>query len=481
MSLEKPKSVVSLISTLLGKLLNKKQAVEEDRFISEKAKERDIFLKQLPHYIQSAKQIVIFPHVNPDGDCLGGAFGMREVLRDNFKEKNIYVVGSSQGIFPWMEFEFDDIPLDFDYSSSLALIVDSGTSDRMQRFSDFFGNPESQKWGAVIRVDHHDVKQDYHTDLVWVDGSYAACCGQLIQICDYYKWKISSKAATYLYLGLLTDSGFFSNAEVSPRTLVLGAKALRAGANREFLISNLRRTHALEARLRGHILGNYVQEERLAWYFMDNETVEKFKPYSLTSNQVSTLANIEDNVLWILFAAVKLDEIRVSFRSVGTLDVKGIAEEFGGGGHFNASGTTLTNEDQVKAVVVKARKLVKDFVEQNKETSKDVLADKAKEQFDEHINPSYRLELTPEEEQSLSAQKALLEQTHDRLASQAKIRETEDSIDLDPSFAENPMDEPSTFSETEKQTDDKTIQSFTAEESVDDTQVDPSKESKEKE
>ncbi|PYC99669.1 hypothetical protein B4U78_015125 [Microbacterium esteraromaticum] len=165
-SLEKPKSVVSLISTLLGKLLNKKQAVEEDRFISEKAKERDIFLKQLPHYIQSAKQIVIFPHVNPDGDCLGGAFGMREVLRDNFKEKNIYVVGTSQGVFPWMNFEFDDIPLDFDYSSSLALIVDSGTSDRMQRFSDFFGNPESQKWGAVIRVDHHDVKQDYHTDLV---------------------------------------------------------------------------------------------------------------------------------------------------------------------------------------------------------------------------------------------------------------------------------------------------------------------------
>lgn len=465
-----------MLSALLGKLINKKQAIEEDRFISGKAKERDIFLKQFPHYIQSAKQIVIFPHVNPDGDCLGGAFGMREVLRETFKEKNIYVVGTNQGVFPWMEFDFDDIPLDFDYSSSLALIVDSGTSDRMQRFQDFFGNPQSQQWGAVIRVDHHDVKQDYHTDLSWVDGSYAACCGQLIQICDFYKWKMSSKAATYFYLGLLTDSGFFSNAEVSPRTLVIGAKALRAGANREFLISNLRRTHALEARLRGHILENYAQEERLAWYFMDNETVEKFQPYSLTSNQVSTLANIDDNVLWILFAAVKLDEIRVSFRSVGTLDVKGIAEEFGGGGHFNASGTTLTNEDQVKAVVARARKLVKDFIEQKKETSKDVLADKEKAQFDEQINPSYRLELTPEEEQSLSAQKALLEKTHDSLTSQAKIREAEESMNLDPDFAENPVSEPSTFSEIEKQTDDKTIHSFHAEESAEDTQEDKPKE-----
>ncbi|AHC39839.1 MgpA, DHH family phosphoesterase [Mycoplasma ovis str. Michigan] len=444
---------LATFSAFMGKLLNKKQ-VEEDKFISEKAKERDNFLKQFPHYINAAKQIVIFPHVNPDGDCLGGAFGMRETLRAQFSDKNIYVVGTSQGIFPWLEMDFDEIPLDFDYSSSLALIVDSGTSDRVQRFQDFFGNPETQKWGAVIRVDHHDNKQDYHTDLSWVDTSYAACCGQLFQICDYYQWHMPKRAATFFYLGLLTDSGFFSNAEVSPRTFVIAAKALRAGADREFLISNLKRTHELEARLKGYILENFVQEERFAWFFMKNEAVEKFKPYSLTSNQVTSLSNIEDNVMWILLAEASATEIRVSFRSVGTFDVKKIAEEFGGGGHFNASGTTLTSPDQVKALITRARKLVKEFIEHGGGMSKDVLAEQAKEEFDKQINPAYRLDLTPEEKISLDEQRELIEQTHNSLASQEKIREAESIVNSDKAF-DSFLDKPETFSDVKVEDDSK--------------------------
>lgn len=437
---------MAVIGSLMGKILNKKQ-VAEDKFISEKAKKRDSFLKQFPHYINSALQIVIFPHVNPDGDCLGGAFGLRETLRAQFKEKNVYVVGTSQGMFPWLEMDFDDIPLDFDYASSLALIIDSGTSDRAQRFQEFFGSPETQKWGAVIRIDHHDLTQDYHTDLSWVDSSYAACCAQLVQICDYYQWKMPKRAATFFYLGLLTDSGFFGNAEVSPRTLVIAAKALRAGADREFLVTNLRRTHTLENRLKGFILENYIQEEKFVWYFLKKDDVERFKPFSLTSNQVSTLANIDDNVLWILLTEVKQGEIRVSFRSIGTLDVRKIAEEFGGGGHLNASGATLTNESQVKTVINKAKKLVKEFIATRGETSKDTLEEKAKEEFDKQVNPSYRMEFTPEEEESLSEQKTLIEKTHDSLASQAKIKEAEEIVNSDKAF-ETFLDPQETFSGT---------------------------------
>jgi phosphoesterase RecJ-like protein len=36
-----------------------------------------------------------------------------------------------------------------------------------------------------------------------------------------------------------------------------------------------------------------------------------------------------------------IDELRVSLRSKGTLDVRAIAQRFGGGGHRNAAGCSL--------------------------------------------------------------------------------------------------------------------------------------------
>ncbi|CBZ40329.1 similar to MgpA-like protein of M. synoviae [Mycoplasma suis KI3806] len=429
-----------------------------DQVITQKAKERDFFLKNFQHYVRRFTKIVIFIHERPDGDCLGGGLGMKEVLRSQFLDKEIYLVGSSQGVFPWLNMEFDELPHDFDFSSAMALVVDVTIGERTQKFVEYFKSLGTEKWGAVIRVDHHDVHTDFYTDLSWVDGSYAAASCQLFQICDYYQWPINKKAATYFYLGILTDSGSFSNSEVSPRTLVLAAKALRAGADREFLINNLRRLTVQELKLRGHILSNYHQDEKFAWYLIEKEVVDQYTPYATSSGLVSTIGHIEDNVLWMLFAQEQENVIVTSFRSLGNFDVRVLAEEFGGGGHMNAAGTTLDSVEKVSMVVERARELVKEFIENGGMLSKDEERNNSKEEFEEEAYPPYQLGLDEEQKETLEDSQEVVEQIKEELASEDQLEEVfspeeekNSSIEeLEDSISEEiPMEEISDFEDPE--------------------------------
>ncbi|CCE66579.1 DHH family phosphoesterase [Candidatus Mycoplasma haematominutum] len=390
--------------------------------ITKKVKERDQFLKNFHRFLKNYNEIVIFIHERPDGDCLGGAFGLKEVIKSQYLSKNIYVVGESQGVFPWLHMEFDELPVDFNFENAVAIILDSGVGTRTQRFQEYFKNLGTKKWGAVIRIDHHDSHLDFYTDLAWVDGSYAACCAQLVQICDYYQWELNCKAATYFFLGIMTDSSFFTNTDVSPRTLVLAAKALRAGADREFLVNNLKRTTKTEIELRSQILSNYVQEEGFNWYFMKKDIVDRYAPYSLTGNQVSTLGYIEDNVMWILFVEQEDGTIRTSFRSIGRLDVKVLAEEFGGGGHTNAAGAILPGEDKIPEVINRVKSFLKQSSAEEIE-SVDEYREELRDLAMDDINPRYRLELTDEEKKALEVAKRLIKESREDVEKKTRIEE----------------------------------------------------------
>ncbi|MGL5308520.1 MAG: DHH family phosphoesterase, partial [Metamycoplasmataceae bacterium] len=39
-------------------------------------------LKEIESLILKYKSIVIFHHINPDGDCLGSQFGLKELIKD---------------------------------------------------------------------------------------------------------------------------------------------------------------------------------------------------------------------------------------------------------------------------------------------------------------------------------------------------------------------------------------------------------------
>nr|WP_272873044.1 DHH family phosphoesterase [Mycoplasma phocoeninasale] len=113
--------------------------------------------------IQEHDNIFIFHHIRPDGDCLGSQFGLRELIKTNFPEKNVFVLGDNNNIFSFMTWDFDkfeDIDKKY-FENSLVVVVDANSSNRIQ-----FANIILEKnFTHLLRIDHHpndpDIAYDY--------------------------------------------------------------------------------------------------------------------------------------------------------------------------------------------------------------------------------------------------------------------------------------------------------------------------------
>lgn len=79
--------------------------------------------------IKAYDSIVIFGHVNPDGDCYGSQIGLRQAIKDNFKEKDVYAVGSGFPRLAPLLGELDCVE-DEVIARSLAIVVDTSNRDR---------------------------------------------------------------------------------------------------------------------------------------------------------------------------------------------------------------------------------------------------------------------------------------------------------------------------------------------------------------
>ena len=98
--------------------------------------------------IQSYNTIILHRHSRPDGDALGSQIGMKHLLRENFPEKQVYVVGDEAGFYGFMEDSvMDEIP-DNTFDGALSIILDCGAahlvSDDRYRLA-----------AKTARIDHH--------------------------------------------------------------------------------------------------------------------------------------------------------------------------------------------------------------------------------------------------------------------------------------------------------------------------------------
>jgi bifunctional oligoribonuclease and PAP phosphatase NrnA len=169
---------------------------------------------------------------------------------------------------------------------------------------------------------------------------------------------LTEHMATQLFVALVTDTGSFRYPGVSPRTFAISARLLEAGADPVSVARKLFDSHTLgRLRLQGAVLQTMEVDEtgRLAILRLDDAM-----PVAAggTAEETDGLINLPLSVKAIqaavFFKEAEHGQWRVSLRSKGDIDVGRVARAFGGGGHKNASGCTLTGAlDDVKARVYK--------------------------------------------------------------------------------------------------------------------------------
>ena len=323
-------------------------------------------MEKILQKIKEYDRIFIFRHVRNDGDCVGATKGLKTIIQLTWPEKEVYLIDKDTSAY--LAFLGpEDEPVDETlYADALGIVLDTASENRIS-------NKNYKLCKELVKIDHHIPLENYG-DYIWVEEHRSSACEMIVAFYNTFRdqLKIDSQAATYLYTGMVTDSGRFKYDGVSGETMRCAGILLDIGVDTETLFARLYLEAFEYLKFKAEIYRRMqVTENGVAYIVVDKAMQEEFGlTLEMASACVGTLDSIRGCISWMVFIenGDADNSYRVRLRS-RFVHINSIAEKYRGGGHACASGATVYGMDEVRALLRDADAHVKEY----KETHEDWL------------------------------------------------------------------------------------------------------------
>ena len=301
-------------------------------------------LQTIANRIKSAKSVVIFLHMRPDGDAFGSGLALSCALDNLGIENQVCVETGIPSNLAFID-GIDKVKKAPQGEYDLLVAVDCADLPRLGALSDEFLRATRKKIDTV-NVDHHIsntcfAKFNYMREC-------ASNCMNIATLISYMGAPLDKKTAEYLYIGLLTDSGNFAHDDVTEEVFSLAAKLAGAGVDVRYYNYNLfKRQPKARAALHSLVMSGmrYYHEDRLAVIVITRAMMEKCgADNGMTEGFVDFPLNVEGVEVAASVMEVEHRRYKISLRSKEYADVNQVAGKFGGGGHIRAAGCMLFGE-----------------------------------------------------------------------------------------------------------------------------------------
>ena len=292
--------------------------------------------------IESANCITIYRHQFPDMDAFGSQFGLATWIRDTYPNKQVYCLGQTTATGDKLGIQMDEAN-DQVIASSLAIILDTANADRVD--DDRFKTASKS-----IRIDHH-VQTETMCDIEWIETKATAACEMLALLFASNDIKISAKAAQYLYCGLTADNIRFSISSVRPESFEAARYLLTCGVDvvKADLINYSISYSDFEYETK--VRAKAIKNENSLISIMEREDYQSCgQTFSSAKEKVYALSGVEGITCWGLFTRMENSEKYNASLRARTLDIRHIAQQYGGGGHKCASGIKNLTIEQVHEI-----------------------------------------------------------------------------------------------------------------------------------
>ena len=300
--------------------------------------------KKILSCIEAYDTIIIHRHHHPDGDAMGSQIGMKHIIKENFPNKTVYMVGDEPKHFGFMvDSAMDAIP-DSTYDGALAIILDTAASH-------LISDTRYSLAEKTIRMDHHIFCEHIASEEV-VDTSYESCCGLIAQFAMDCGLQLSPIAAQSLYTGMVTDSGRFRYDGTTARTFRLAAVLMETGFDTNEMFRNLYADELSGKQLKAKFtLKIQHTDNGVAYIFtsLDEFNALGLDTFTVSRGMVNTMADLKGMPIWVNFTETEqgvLCEIRSNKYNINPVAVK-----YGGGGHQKASGATVPDYNTAMAML----------------------------------------------------------------------------------------------------------------------------------
>jgi bifunctional oligoribonuclease and PAP phosphatase NrnA len=294
--------------------------------------------QQIVDVIRSRERFVISSHARPDGDSIGSQMAMAYALRQLGKQ--VLIVNADPAPPPLQQFPgVGDIVLAtrVDGIFDAAIIMECGDLGRT--------GVEGLDRFLVINIDHHPDNTSYGA-INWFDAGAAACGEMVFDLIAALGVRLTVHIATHIYVAILTDTGSFHYSNISPRTFEICRQALDAGVDPVRVARNVYDSNNMgRLKLFGAVLSAMQIDSsgRIAIVYLDHEMARSAGgTYEDTEGLINLPLTVKEIQAVVFFKQIEGEQYRISMRSKGDVDVSSVAKEFGGGGHKNAAGCTVS-------------------------------------------------------------------------------------------------------------------------------------------
>lgn len=304
--------------------------------------------------IKKYDRIIIHRHTNPDGDALGAQIGLREIIRVNFPEKEVYMVGDEAHRYAFMEGSVMDEVLDEAYCGALAVILDTSASH-------LISDMRYTLAADTVRIDHHIFCEKIAETEV-TDTSYESCCGLIAAFAMEQELELSPLGAKSLYTGMVTDSGRFRYDSTSSKTHRLASFLMETSFDTSEIYRNLYADDFSFIQLRAKfVLKIQFTPKKVGYIYTTREEADGYgvDDFTISRGMVNVMGDIRGVDIWVNFTEAKDGGVLCELRS-SKYNINQIAVKYGGGGHLKASGATLVDRAQAMKMLDDLNELIEE-------------------------------------------------------------------------------------------------------------------------
>ena len=304
-----------------------------------------IVAEALQELMHVASNIIIMGHTNSDIDAMGSAMGVYRIAK--FLEQEVYIVNETNGtsldnfINDLKENEeYKDVLIDKSTAlnkinqDSLLVVVDTDKRNYVEV-------PELlEKTDKIVVIDHHRRGTDYieNAILTFHEVYASSACELVTELIEYSEndIKLTTFEVEALYAGIMMDTKNFTF-KTGVRTFEAAAYLRKCGVDiikvKKWFQSDLETYNKISE----IVAKSEIIDGNIAISIYDKEDADANITCAKAADELLTISNITAS-----FVIGKMGEqICISGRSIGDINVQLILEKLGGGGHITVAGAQI--------------------------------------------------------------------------------------------------------------------------------------------
>lgn len=306
--------------------------------------------EQIQNILADAQHIVIVQADNPDGDSLGSALALEQILGLQGKEVSLFCavdIPTYLRYLPGWDRVTNILPVRFDAS----IIVDASTMTLLEKMHESADSILLSKHPCIV-LDHHAVTDNPipYATLALNDPTKSSVGELIYTLARQLEWQMDETVYEALMSAILGDTQGLTNDLATPETYRTMASLIEAGVSRAKL-EERRREYSKMPEIIFRYKGELIQrtemygDGRIAVVSIPQSEIHTYSPLYNPAPLIQTdLLQTEGIQAAIVFKVYDNGKITAAIRcNMGYAIGADLAKHFGGGGHPHASGFKIEN------------------------------------------------------------------------------------------------------------------------------------------